>query len=101
MQEKLIVRAPQGLPPRMVADYVDRYRSSLPVLREALDRDDYEQARIFGHRLKGTGGAYGIAELTAIGARIEEAARERNPDQLRCQAAAMELCLERIEVLTD
>jgi HPt (histidine-containing phosphotransfer) domain-containing protein len=99
--EKISVRAPEGIPPRMVAEYVNRSLAALPVVMEALDRSDFDHMRIFGHRLRGSGGAYGIPALTVIGSAMEKAALENDPTELRLQVAALEACLNQVEILSD
>ena len=97
--EKISVHAPQGIPPRMVTEYVNRCLVALPVAAQALQRLDYGQMRTFGHRLRGSGGAYGIPALTDIGVAIESAAGVGDVGELQRQVAALETCLNRIEVL--
>jgi HPt (histidine-containing phosphotransfer) domain-containing protein len=99
--EKMSVHAPQGIPPRMVTEYVNRCRVALPEAAQALSRSDFSAVRIFGHRLRGSGGAYGIPELTELGSAIEAAAGLGDADALQRQVAALETCLNRIEVLSD
>ncbi|HYL37126.1 MAG TPA: Hpt domain-containing protein [Bryobacteraceae bacterium] len=99
--EKILVQAPRGIPPKMVTDYVKRCLAALPATRAALDRSDYVHMRIFGHRLRGSGGAYGMLALTEIGSAIEKAALEADTTELRLQVAALEACLNRMEILSD
>jgi HPt (histidine-containing phosphotransfer) domain-containing protein len=99
LAERIPVQAPAGIPPAMVTEYVHRCLTAVPVLHVALDRSDYEHMRIFGHRLKGSGGAYGIPALTEIGCAIEAAAIGNDRAELQRQVAALEECLSRIEVL--
>jgi HPt (histidine-containing phosphotransfer) domain-containing protein len=85
----------------MVTEYVNRCVASLPIAAEALDRSDYGHMRIFGHRLRGSGGAYGIPALTEIGSAIESPASKHDTSELRLQVAALEACLSQIEILSD
>ena len=99
--EKTSVQAPRGVPSKMVTEYVNRCLRTLPDALAALDRSDHAYLRIFGHRLKGTGGAYGIPALTEIGSAIEAAAGRDDATELRRQVASLEECLNRIEILSD
>jgi len=101
VREKVLIRAPQGLSRQMVVDFIERYRTSLPNLRDALDRSDYAQAKVFGHRLSGTGGAYGMPVLTELGAAIEDAAAQKNKSELEAQTEMFAAYLSRLEVLPD
>lgn len=95
---KVLVRVPSGLPPKLMADYLANCRNSLHFLKEALDRKDYDYLRVFGHRMKGCGAAYGFSQLTDTGSRIERSAVARNHLELLGHAAALEEYLSRIEI---
>ena len=73
--EKASIQPPSGIPASMVAAYVQRWVTALPDARAALAGSDHDALRVLGHRLKGSGGGYGISQLTEIGTRIEEAAK--------------------------
>jgi len=44
-------------------------------LRDALDQNDFEKVRVLGHNLKGSGGAYGLPEISEIGSSLEESGK--------------------------
>ena len=99
LAEKIIVKAPPGVPLRMVSEFIDKCRAGLPAVRTAVDESEFEYLRVFGHRLRGTGGAYGFPPLTEIGGSMETAARGQDEGELRHQLAALEAYLCRIEVV--
>ena len=99
--ERIMIQAPPGIPARMVTEYVDRYLNALAVAQTALDRSDFGHMRVFGHRLSGTGGAYGIPSLTQIGSAIEAAARREDTAELRRQVGDLAVYLSRLEILSD
>lgn len=99
--EKILVHAPPGVPSRLLVEYVSRCRSALPDLQTALDQSDHGQMRVFGHRLRGTGGAYGFPPLTEIGSLIEQASSSGDIAELRRHVAALEAYLSRIEIVSD
>lgn len=55
--------------------FKNRHRE-LETLRAALAGGDFEQLRQIGHRMKGVGNSYGFAEVSEIGKRIEDGARD-------------------------
>lgn len=69
--------------------YLDRRCDELSGLEEALKKGDFAALRKAGHNLKGTGAAYGFAELTEIGRALEVAAKDGN-------AAAAEVLLDQM-----
>jgi len=97
--EKIPVRTPRGIPASMVAAYVQRCLAALPAAKTALVGLDHNSLRVYGHRLKGSGGGYGIPRLTEFGAVIEAAARRGDTAELQNQFAEMEVYLSRLEVL--
>ena len=96
--QKVSVQAPRGIPPQKIVEYVDRCRGNVNTLAAALDRSDFQFVQVFGHRIRGTGGAYGIPKITEFGGLIESAAIERNQDEIRRLAEALEGYLDRLEV---
>jgi histidine phosphotransfer protein HptB len=99
--EKIFICPPKGVPRTLVSEYLDRCRTNLPALKAALDQCEYEYARVYGHRIKGTGRAYGFPRLTEIGAVIEQAARSERIEELQDNLAALEGYLNRVEIVGD
>jgi len=72
------------------AGYLEHRRAELSGLEQALENGDFAALRKAGHNLKGTGAAYGFAELTEIGRALEAAAKDEN-------AATIEDLLDQID----
>jgi CheY-like chemotaxis protein len=86
------------LPPEvqaLVPQYLEGRMQDLLQLSGALSGRDYETIRVIGHTMKGTGTAYGFPELTAAGALIESAAKDRNDDGIRNSMADVQKALEK------
>jgi HPt (histidine-containing phosphotransfer) domain-containing protein len=99
--EKIPVYAPPGIPATMVAAYIQRCLASLSDAEAALDGLDHNALRVYAHRLKGSGGGYGIPRLTEIGSVMEEAAKRSDSAELQSQLAALEIYLNRLETVPD
>ncbi len=99
--EKIFVCPPKGVPRALVSEYLDRCRTNMPALKAALVQCEYEYARVFGHRIRGTGRAYGFPRLTEIGAVMEQAARLQQIGDLNDNVAALEAYLSRVEIVGD
>jgi HPt (histidine-containing phosphotransfer) domain-containing protein len=99
LTDRISLPAPRGIPATMVIEYVNRYVTSLSAVKTALEQSDDGYMKVFGHRLKGSGGVYGIPVLTEIGALIEEAAKRGDNAELRRQVAALEAYLGRLDIL--
>jgi len=99
--EKILVQTPLGIPASMVTAYIQRCLAGLSAAKASLASLDHNSMRVYGHRLKGSGGGYGIPRLTELGALIEEAARRGDTAELRNQFAALEVYLGRLEVVSE
>jgi PAS domain S-box-containing protein len=69
----------------LIPGYIESRRRDLQTLRAALEASDYEIIRDLGHKMSGTGGAYGLPRITEIGLDLEKAAREHDPEGIRAQ----------------
>ncbi len=70
--------------------YLARRQAELRDLEQALQQGDLAAIRKAGHNLKGTGAAYGFAEITHIGRSLEAAAKGGD-------AGAIEILLDEID----
>jgi len=90
----LMVRgASVASPPPEVAHLAGRFlescRSTLAELSEAAAVGDFELICRHGHRLRGSGGAFGFMPVTELGGQIEDAARRRELENIRRGIAAL------------
>jgi HPt (histidine-containing phosphotransfer) domain-containing protein len=99
--EKVWIQTPLGIPSSMVTAYVHRCLAGLSAAKAALMSLDHSALRVYGHRMKGSGGGYGIPRLTELGAGIEDAARKGDAAGLQNEFAELEIYLGRLEVLPD
>ena len=99
--EKILVPPPPGVPARMLTNYVKRSLAALPAAETAMNQLDFGHMRVLGHRLRGSGGAYGIPGLTEIGLRIEETALRGDTAELRRHLDELGAYLGRIEILPN
>jgi HPt (histidine-containing phosphotransfer) domain-containing protein len=81
--------------------YLTRRREELLHVPEWIASRNYEQIRRVGHNMKGSGGSYGLFELSTLGLQLEEAARSRNDDRIRQLVADMEASIQRSSAVTS
>ncbi len=62
--------------------YIEKRKKELTVLDNALIALDFETLQTLGHRLKGSGGGYGLADLGTYGAELEAAAKAKNVSKI-------------------
>ncbi len=78
------------------ARYVGNIRRHPVAIAAALGRGDFEVIRSIGHNLKGTGTSYGLPEITEVGARLEQAAKERDVAAVQSALHDLSGCLRAI-----
>ena len=67
---------------RLLAQYLERRKSDLTRLRTALAEQDFASIELTGHNLYGSGAAYGLEAISALGARLEQAARAQQEERI-------------------
>lgn len=67
----------------MMEDFLIRREKEIIELQRLVDIGDFVSIRFIGHRLKGTGGGFGLPVLSEIGAQLEEAAKTENSARIR------------------
>ncbi|RZV38070.1 MAG: Hpt domain-containing protein [Chromatiales bacterium] len=72
---------------KLVGQYLENRESDIQKLREALRLHDFDAIRVTGHNLFGSGSAYGLDEVSRIGARLEQAASEQGSEEI-CRLVA-------------
>lgn len=97
MTEKIRVDVSRDLEPLMPR-YLDRRHKEIETFRAQLAAGNFEALRIGGHSLKGSGGGYGFAELSRIGAAIEAAAKAANAPAIETALKDYVDYLARVEV---
>ena len=64
---------------QLLTQYLQRRRLQIGQLTAALDNADYELIRRIGHNLHGSGAAYGLPRVSAIGSALEAGAERADP----------------------
>lgn len=63
---------------KLVGQYLKNREEDIGKLQDALRRGDFETVRVTGHNLYGSGSAYGLDEVSRIGANLEQAAEQQD-----------------------
>lgn len=63
---------------KLVGQYLEKREGDIGKLRGALESEDFETIRVTGHNLYGSGSAYGLDEVSRIGANLEQAAEQQD-----------------------
>jgi HPt (histidine-containing phosphotransfer) domain-containing protein len=99
-QERIIVVADPDLAD-LIPGFIENRRHDISSLTAALEQGDYEAIRVLGHGMKGFGKSYGFAEITEIGSRLEQAAKERAAETITRDVEELATYLERVQVVYE
>jgi len=99
-EDKIVVHVDADLQ-ELIPGYLANRHGDIHAMQEALAQGDYETIRIVGHSMKGSGGGYGFDTITDIGSALEQAARDRKPDEIRRWVGELRTYLERVQVVYD
>ncbi len=98
--DKITVRIDRDLE-EIAPGYLENRRKDLLLLPEALERGDFDNLKVLGHRMKGSGAGYGFNGITDIGRSVETAAKERDVEGVRSAIDELASYLDRIEVIYE
>ena len=98
--ERIVVRADPDIAD-LIPGFLENRRRDVDKMREALTQGEYETIRVLGHSMKGAGGGYGFDAITEIGAALEEAAKDNNPEKALRGVSDLAAYLDRVEVVHD
>lgn len=98
--EKVVVHVDTDLED-LIPGFLENRRNDIISMLKALEQGDYETIRVLGHSMKGAGGGYGFDAITDIGASLEQAAKDKNPEEIRKWINKLSTFLERVEVTYD
>lgn len=63
---------------KLVGRYIENREGDIAKLQGALRHEDFDTICVTGHNLFGSGSAYGMDEVSRIGANLERAAEEQD-----------------------
>src|SRR5450432_22062 len=98
--DPILLRAIPNFADRIPA-YLQNCRQNVIVLREALDRVDFETVTSLGHQMRGSGGAYGFQAITDIGAGLQQAAESADNDVSRKWVRELSNYLDGVESISN
>jgi len=84
---------------QLVGKYLENRKVDIKKLTAALSNADFDTIRTTGHNLYGSGAAYGIDDISFIGASIENAADSSDTDRIERLIGELGDLLKRLKVL--
>lgn len=85
----------------LIPQFLENREADIKNLEKLLEESEYDQIRIIGHSMKGSGGGYGFDYLTEIGSRIEKEAELKNESEIKKLIAELKNYLNNIEIIYE
>ena len=85
----------------LIPGYLQNRRKDIEAINAALKDSDLKKIRTLGHSMKGSGGGYGFMPISVIGAAIELAAKEKDPDRIQNHLDELTSYLDNVSVVYD
>lgn len=97
-QKKIVVKIDVDLK-ELIPEYLEHKEGDLKSILELLEKGDFENIRLIGHSMKGSGGGYGFDRITEIGQSIEDFAKENNVNGIKKAIEQLSHFLSNVEVI--
>jgi len=85
----------------IIPQFLENRHRDIRSMLDALEQGDYETIQVLGHRMKGAGGSYGFDAITDIGSSLEQAAKNRKPEEIRKWVDRLYEYLQHVEVVYE
>lgn len=76
--------------------FLKHQHQALADIREALARQDFDTLRTIAHKLKGSGGSYGLDAVSLLGKQLEDAARAGDTNAILSHIATLDDYLQQL-----
>ena len=85
----------------LIPQFLENREEDIQNLEKLLKQAEYDQIRIIGHSLKGSGGGYGFDYLTEVGSEIEKEAELKNKKKINVLINELKDYLNNIEIIYE
>ena len=85
----------------LIPGYLENRQKDITSIKNALKAEDFARIRVLGHSMKGSGGGYGFMPVSKVGASIEIAAKNKDPDSIKNHLAELSDFLQRVTLVYD
>ena len=81
--------------------YMGQVKDYTKAIEKAVSENDFETIEDAGHRMKGSGQAFGFDGVSEMGKSLEVAAKEKNFDEIGKELKELVRYMERVEVVYE
>ncbi len=96
--EKIIVHIDPDLK-ELIPGYIENRHKDIKSITNALKNSDYTIIQTLGHGMKGSGAGYGFETITDIGKALEQAAKDKNSEEIKRRLSELKIFVERVEIV--
>ena len=82
----------------LIPGFLKNRETDIQAMQESLKQGDYVLVERIGHGMKGAGAGYGFDAITEIGAQIEKAAQDKDPEEVQKAICQLVDYVKRLEV---
>jgi HPt (histidine-containing phosphotransfer) domain-containing protein len=97
--EKIIIHIAVAEILQLIPIYLAKRREELGVLQDAVVKNDFEILQDLGHKMKGSGGSFGLDRISEIGGNMESSAKAQDLPAIEQEIAELMDYLDRVEVV--
>ncbi|MEW6730646.1 MAG: Hpt domain-containing protein [Acidobacteriota bacterium] len=83
----------------LIPSFLETRHQDIQTLLSALDQNDYGTVRFLGHLMKGDGGSFGFPPISEIGCLLEEAANNKNREEIRILVQTLNIYIAQVQVV--
>ncbi|RAK06363.1 Hpt domain-containing protein [Halanaerobium saccharolyticum] len=83
----------------LIPQFLENREEDRQRLEKLLQESEFDQIRIIGHSMKGSGGGYGFDYLTEIGSQIEKNAELKNKEEIKNLIDELRNYLDNLEII--
>jgi len=81
--------------------YLGQVKEYTGVIDTSLEKADFEAIRDIGHRMKGSGVSFGFDAVSEMGKSLEQAAKEKNGDEIQKKLKELIRYLDLVDVVYE
>ena len=99
-EQKIVIHADPDLADD-IPWYMGQVKEYTQAIRKAIGDNDFETIEDAGHRMKGSGQAFGFDAVSEMGKSLEEAAKEKDLGEIGKELKELVRYMERVEVVYE
>lgn len=97
MSEKIIILVDEDLEP-LIEGYLEKRVEDRVTILQCIEKEDFASIQVLAHKMKGSGGGYGMDFISELGTEIEINAQAGEAEPIRDWMARLEDYLKRLEI---